>query len=220
MEDANNAGTKNSLDCTLVLTEGDSAKSMAVAGVSAIAKGKDIFGVYPLKGKLLNVREASHKQIMENKEINELVKIVGLQYKKKYQTVDDLKTLRYGKVMIMTDQDQDGSHIKGLLINFIHHNWPDLLKMPFLEEFITPIVKVTKGDRAFSFYSMPEFTEWKEETQNWNAWKIKYYKGLGTSTSKEAKEYFADMLRHRIKFSYQVYIYTENIRYFFYIGQY
>jgi len=203
LEDANNAGTRNSLDCTLVLTEGDSAKSMAVAGVGAVEKGRDIFGVYPLKGKLLNVREASHKQIMENKEINELVKIVGLQYKKKYDTVDDLKTLRYGKVMIMTDQDQDGSHIKGLLINFVHHNWPGLLRLPFLEEFITPIVKVTKGERSLCFYSLPEFTEWKAETTNWNTWKVKYYKGLGTSTSKEAKEYFSDMVRHRIKFTYQ-----------------
>lgn len=187
-----------------MLTEGDSAKAMAVSGRSAVEKGGDIFGIYPLRGKLLNVREASHKQIMENKEINELVKIVGLQYKKKYQTVDDLKSLRYGKVMIMTDQDQDGSHIKGLLINFIHHNWPALLRLPFLEEFITPIVKVTKGDRSLSFYSLPEFSEWKAATQNWNTWKVKYYKGLGTSTSKEAKEYFGDMLRHRIKFSYQV----------------
>ena len=63
-------------------------------------------------GKLLNVREATHKQIMENKEINDLVKIMGLTYKKKYETMDDLKSLRYGKIMIMTDQDQDGSHIK------------------------------------------------------------------------------------------------------------
>ena len=152
MEDANHAGTKNSLDCILVLTEGDSAKSMAVAGVGSVEKGRDKFGVYPLKGKVLNVREASHKQIMENKEINELVQIVGLKYKSKYTTVDDLKTLRYGKVMIMTDQDQDGSHIKGLLINFIHHNWPQLLRLPFLEEFITPIVKVTKGERSLSFF--------------------------------------------------------------------
>ena len=81
-------------------------------------------------------------KLMENAEINNIVKIVGLQYGKKYRSIDDMKSLRYGRLMIMTDQDQDGSHIKGLLINFIHHNWPDLLRLPFLEEFITPIVKV------------------------------------------------------------------------------
>ena len=200
LEDANEAGGKNSVGCTLILTEGDSAKSLAVAGLGVV--GRDYYGVYPLKGKLLNVREASHKQIMENKEIVELIKITGLQYKKKYESVDDLKTLRYGKIMIMTDQDQDGSHIKGLLINFIHHNWPSLLKLPFLEEFITPIVKVKKGNQSQCFYSLPEFQEWKEETPNWAKWTVKYYKGLGTSDSKEAKEYFNDMVRHRIKFKY------------------
>jgi len=200
LEDANEAGTKNSSGCTLILTEGDSAKTLAVAGLGVI--GRDYYGVYPLKGKLLNVREASHKQILENKEINDLVKICGLQYKKKYESLDDLKSLRYGKVMIMTDQDQDGSHIKGLLINFIHYNWPTLMKLPFLEEFITPIVKASKKDDQHSFFSLPEFEEWKEATPNWHTYKIKYYKGLGTSTSQEAKVYFSDMARHRIKFRY------------------
>ena len=183
------------------MTEGDSAKTLAVAGLGIV--GRDRYGVYPLRGKLLNVREASHKQIMDNKEITELVKILGLQYKKKYNGFDDLKTLRYGKMMIMTDQDQDGSHIKGLIINFIHHNWPELLRQPFIEEFITPIVKASKGQNSFSFFSLPEFYEWKNETDNWHTYKIKYYKGLGTSTSKEAKEYFSDMIRHRIKFRYK-----------------
>lgn len=200
LEDANNAGTKNSLDCTLILTEGDSAKTLAVSGLGVV--GRDKYGVFPLRGKLLNVREATHKQIVENAEINNIIKILGLQYKKKYETMDDLKTLRYGRLMIMTDQDQDGSHIKGLLINFIHTNWPSLLKLPFLEEFITPIIKATKGKEELSFYSLPEFEEWKREKENWHTYKIKYYKGLGTSTSKEAKEYFADMKRHRILFKY------------------
>lgn len=193
LEDANNAGTKNSIDCTLILTEGDSAKSLAVSGLGVV--GRDKYGVFPLKGKVLNVREATHKQIMENAEINNLIKILGLQYKKKYETIEDLKTLRYGRLMIMTDQDQDGSHIKGLLINFFHHNWPSLLRLPFLEEFITPIVKATKGNNSISFYSLPEFEEWKNKTDNWPSYRIKYYKGLGTSTSQEAKVYFQDMQR-------------------------
>lgn len=201
LEDANDAGTRNSVDCTLILTEGDSAKSLAVSGLAVV--GRDKYGVFPLKGKMLNVREATHKQILENAEINNVIKIMGLQYKKKYESVEDLKTLRYGRLMIMTDQDQDGSHIKGLLINFIHHNWPSLLKLPFLEEFITPIVKASKGKNEISFYSLPEFEEWKTATDDWQRWKVKYYKGLGTSTAKEAKEYFSDMLRHRIKFKYQ-----------------
>ena len=202
LEDANNAGTKHSIDCTLILTEGDSAKSLAVSGLGVV--GRDNYGVFPLKGKVLNVREATHKQIMENAEINNLIKILGLQYKKQYQSVEDLKTLRYGRLMIMTDQDQDGSHIKGLLINFLHHNWPSLLRLPFLEEFITPIVKATKGSgasaKSISFYSLPEFEEWKTNTENWPTFRIKYYKGLGTSTSQEAKGYFSDMQRHRILF--------------------
>ena len=98
-----------------------------------------------------------------NKEISDLVKIVGLQYKKKYESMDDIKSLRYGKVMIMTGQDQDGSHIKGLVINFIHHNWPGLLKLPFLEEFITPIVKVTKGNQSQSFTRCQSFRSGKRQ---------------------------------------------------------
>jgi len=200
LEDANDAGTRHSSDCTLILTEGDSAKTLAVAGLGVV--GRDRYGVFPLKGKLLNVREATHKQILENAEINNLIKILGLQYKKKYESQEDIKTLRYGKLMIMTDQDQDGSHIKGLLINFIHHNWPSLIQQRFLEEFITPIVKASKGKQSLSFFSLPEFEEWKRENEGWNKWKIKYYKGLGTSTSIEAKEYFGDMLRHRVLFGY------------------
>ncbi|KAM9210098.1 DNA topoisomerase 2-alpha [Dugong dugon] len=200
LDDANDAGGRNSTDCTLILTEGDSAKTLAVSGLGVV--GRDKYGIFPLRGKILNVREASHKQIMENAEINNIIKIVGLQYKKSYDDEDSLKTLRYGRIMIMTDQDQDGSHIKGLLINFIHHNWPSLLRHRFLEEFITPIVKVSKNKQEMAFYSLPEFEEWKSSTPNHKKWKVKYYKGLGTSTSKEAKEYFADMKRHRIQFKY------------------
>lgn len=64
LEDANLAGTKQGSECTIILTEGDSAKSLALAGIDVI--GRDRFGVFPLKGKFLNVREATAKQISEN----------------------------------------------------------------------------------------------------------------------------------------------------------
>ncbi|XP_068439815.1 DNA topoisomerase 2-alpha [Clinocottus analis] len=200
LDDANDAGGKNSISCTLILTEGDSAKTLAVSGLGVI--GRDRYGVFPLRGKMLNVREATLKQIMDNAEINSIIKIIGLQYKKNYSDPESLKTLRYGKIMIMTDQDQDGSHIKGLLINFIHHNWPSLLRHNFLEEFITPIIKATHKKSQLSFYSIPEYLAWKESQSNHKSWRTKYYKGLGTSTSQEAKEYFSDMQRHRIPFTY------------------
>ncbi|KAK4770618.1 hypothetical protein SAY87_031150 [Trapa incisa] len=198
LEDANDAGGRNSDKCTLILTEGDSAKALAMAGLSVV--GRDRYGVFPLRGKLLNVREASHSQIMDNKEIQYLKQILGLQQNKQY---DSVKTLRYGHMMIMTDQDHDGSHIKGLLINFIHSFWPSLLKVPsFMVEFITPIVKAThKNGKEMCFYTMPEYESWKESLRN-NAsgWSIKYYKGLGTSTSKEGKQYFQNLDKHKKDF--------------------
>eukprot|EP00730_Choanoeca_flexa_P005957 TRINITY_DN12057_c5_g1_i1.p1 TRINITY_DN12057_c5_g1~~TRINITY_DN12057_c5_g1_i1.p1 ORF type:complete len:1050 (+),score=467.07 TRINITY_DN12057_c5_g1_i1:440-3151(+) len=103
----------------------------------------------------------------------------------------------------MADQDQDGSHIKGLVINFLHHYWPSLLKLPgFLVEFVTPIVKCVKGKQEKSFFTLPQYEAWCEEQASLKGWKIKYYKGLGTSTPAEAKEYFSNMDLHQLPFSY------------------
>ncbi|RDX60756.1 DNA topoisomerase 2, partial [Mucuna pruriens] len=198
LEDANDAGGRNSEKCTLILTEGDSAKALAMAGLSVV--GRDHYGVFPLRGKLLNVREASSKQIMENEEIQNIKKILGLQQNKEYTSV---KSLRYGHLMIMADQDYDGSHIKGLLINFIHSFWPSLLKVPsFMVEFTTPIIRALHSNGTkLSFYSMPEYESWRESLgNNANGWKIKYYKGLGTSTPQEGREYFRDLNKHRKDF--------------------
>nr|KYP71391.1 DNA topoisomerase 2 [Cajanus cajan] len=198
LEDANDAGGRNSEKCTLILTEGDSAKALAMAGLSVV--GRDHYGVFPLRGKLLNVREASSKQIMDNEEIQNIKKILGLQQNKEYTNV---KSLRYGHLMIMADQDHDGSHIKGLLINFIHSFWPSLLKVPsFMVEFTTPIIRAFHSNGTkLSFYSMPEYESWRENLgNNANGWKIKYYKGLGTSTPQEGREYFRDLDKHKKDF--------------------
>ena len=153
LDDANDAGGRNSLSCTLILTEGDSAKSLALSGLEVI--GRDKYGVFPLKGKLLNVREATSKKIIENNEIQNIIKIIGLQRGKSYMDQNELKTLRYGGIMIMTDQDHDGSHIKGLIINFIHFFWPELIRNnQFMRQFITPILKVTKGHQTKSFFTI------------------------------------------------------------------
>lgn len=200
LDDANWAGTAKSSECTLILTEGDSAKTMVIAGLSAL--GRDRYGVFPLRGKLLNVKDMSLKKILENEEINHLKKILGLESGKTYTSISDL---RYGKIMVLTDQDVDGSHIKGLLFNMFHTLWPSLVRdHSFLTSMLTPIVKVVgdRGRQMFSFYNLTDFTNWKAENTSGH-YNVKYYKGLGTSTEDEAIQYFTDMKTVN-------YVYTGN----------
>ena len=191
LTDANWAGTEKSNECIIIFCEGDSAKAGIISGMSS--EDRNNIGVYPLKGKLLNVRGEMVKKISENKEISEIKKILGLETGKKYNTVEDIrKNLRYSKIIFMTDQDVDGTHIKGLCVNLFQSEWPTLLHIPgFLGFMNTPILKATKGSQEVAFYSDGEYKSWKESlTENESKWKIKYYKGLGTSTGKEFREYF------------------------------
>jgi DNA topoisomerase-2 len=193
LDDANKAGTTQSGKCTLIVTEGDSAKTLAVAGLSVV--GRDHYGVFPLRGKCKNVRDSSVAQLTSNQEFNDLKKILGLQQGKEYTNVSEL---RYGRLMIMTDADNDGSHIKGLILNMIHYFWPSLLKLNFVVSMVTPIIKATKGSETKSFYTDSAFRSWYGDGKN--GWRIKYYKGLGTSTSAEAREYFKKIQDLTVKF--------------------
>jgi DNA topoisomerase-2 len=195
LDDAISAGTKESAKCTLILTEGDSAKAMALSGLSQ--EQRKLFGVYPLKGKVLNVKDTSDAKVEQTKEIAELKKILGLTSGKKYT---DVKDLRYGSIMIMTDQDLDGSHIRGLLINLFHELWHELIAIPgFITYMATPIVKANKGKENRIFYSQYEYEQWREGEGS-KGWKVKYYKGLGTSTRDEAKDYFSKV--NAVRFDY------------------
>jgi DNA topoisomerase II len=196
LDDAVYAGTTQSNKCTLILTEGDSAKAMALSGLTQ--EQRKYFGVYPLKGKVLNVKDTSDSKVEQTKEIAELKKIIGLQSGKKYT---DTSGLRYGSVLIMTDQDYDGSHIRGLLINLFHELWHELIAIPgFLTYMATPIVKATKGKTVRCFYSQYEYEQWRE-TPEAHGYKVKYYKGLGTSTRDEAKEYFQHLSAVKFDFT-------------------
>lgn len=199
LEDAIWAGTQRSKECTLILTEGDSAASMAIAGISEV--GREKFGVFPLKGKVMNVKDVTVKKISENDEITNIKKILGLESNREY-TLADMVNLRYGKIMLMTDSDVDGAHIKGLIFNLFHSMWPSLMKAKFITCMLTPIIKA-KGARGkvISFYNMTDYDNWKDTPEAKSGWKIKYYKGLGTSTNQEAREYFRDMRLVNYKFT-------------------
>lgn len=197
LEDAHFAGTTKSSKCTLILTEGDSAKTFAMWGRTVI--GSDYFGVFSLKGKIINIRDASSSQLLNNEELNNIKKIIGLQHGKKYTSVEEL---RYGKVMLLMDADHDGSHIKNLFINFIHYYWPELLKIDFIQSLRTPIVKIFSKNKNLEFYTEQEYNKWKNNNDIKNL-KIKYYKGLGTSQKDDAKQIFSRINELMINYYYK-----------------
>jgi DNA topoisomerase-2 len=204
LDDALWAGTRKSKYCKLILTEGDSAKAFALSGLGVI--GREKFGVFPLRGKLLNVREATASQLLNNKEFINLKKILGLKQNKKY---NDVSELRYGGIICLTDSDVDGSHIKGLIMNLFHTFWPSLLKHKgFIQAMNTPIIKAfrksdTKKEKPIVFYTITEYKRWIETLDDPKKYTIKYYKGLGTSTDKEAKEVFNDFDNRMIKYIWE-----------------
>jgi len=184
LDDANWAGGPKSEQCTLIITEGNSAKALAIAGLSVI--GRDTYGVFPLRGKPKNVRDSSIKQLESNKEFAALKQILGLK-----QDTKDSSKLRYGRLMIMTDADLDGSHIKGLVLNMFHVFWPKLLSAGYVCAMVTPVVK--KGSQWF-------YTEEAFKASGSSQSGAKYYKGLGTSTSAEAREYFKMIDKLTVRF--------------------
>eukprot|EP00756_Hemistasia_phaeocysticola_P006951 Hpha_TRINITY_DN14062_c2_g1::TRINITY_DN14062_c2_g1_i1::g.43869::m.43869/K03164/TOP2; DNA topoisomerase II len=192
LEDAHLAGTGRSQECTLILTEGDSAKALVMSGLSHTDRSK--IGVFPLRGKLLNTRGLPFHKCMKSKEIQDLIQILGLS--KKQDSPLQVGDLRYGRVVLMTDQDEDGSHIQGLVINMFDTFWPQLIKTSgFLHRFSTPIVRAfPKQGAPVLFYNMSDARDFMRK--NGNGYKYKYYKGLGSSTPADAKEYFAKLSSH------------------------
>ena len=182
------------MQCPSLFARVRSAKAMAVAGLSVVGRQK--YGVFPLRGKVMNVCDVSADKIAANEEISSLKKILGLQTGKVYASTAEL---RYGRIMIMTDQDTDGTHIRGLLFNLFLQLWPSLLKIEgFMTAMLTPIVKAihTRTKEELSFFNVGDFEEWRRERETdgtSGVWKSKYYKGLGTSTPEEAREYFRKM---------------------------
>jgi len=191
---ANNAGGKWSQDCTLILCEGLSAKTYAVMGIEVGAygkKGRDWYGIYPLRGKVLNTRNASTTSISKNREITDIIQALGLRFGLDYTDDKNFNTLNYGKLMLLTDQDDDGIHISGLIINMFHSLFPSLIKREksFLITMKTPLIRIYQKNKDICFYSMNEYKKYIEEKGKVEG-RVKYFKGLGTSNEKEVKDSF------------------------------
>lgn len=190
------ATTKLYHDATLLVTEGDSAKNFATAGVTVV--GRQQYGIYPIRGKFLNVRGMTPKSILENKEAGELLKILGIQFGTVYDAVS-VKKLPYARLMVLSDQDVDGSHIAGLLFNLIDSISPSLFvaNPSFVWRFATSLIRVTlpHTKEEVGFYSQVEYDTWvtQREAGGLATGVAKYYKGLGTSSGSQAKNYFRDL---------------------------
>jgi len=201
LDDANLAGTTESNKCVLFIVEGDSAKAFVKSGIKE--SDRDYYGIFPLRGKFLNVRKENMISINKNAEINNLKAILGLQSGITYTNCNNL---RYGKLMIATDQDDDGNHIKGLVMNWLNFFYPSLMKNTnFIISLITPIVKVTKGQETVEFYSQNDYYDWKEKKESeglLKSWHIKYYKGLGTNTKAEARGLFDRINTNTMEYKY------------------
>lgn len=196
-EPARKMGTPKS---TLVVTEGISAKNFAVAGLSQ-DNLRLHYGVYPIRGKFLNPRGKTAKVILENKECNELIQILGLQLNTPY-TEEMAKKLPYQQLMILSDQDVDGSHIAGLLCNFVHYCVPSLLSVRpnFVVRFATSLIRAVVDKKEFGFYSQYEYERWLADMNatSRKVTSVRYFKGLGTSSAALAKQYFRDLEKNTI----------------------
>jgi|LakMenEpi03Aug12_release.lakeMendotaPanAssembly.Ray.scaffolds.fasta_scaffold00520_49 DNA topoisomerase-2 len=189
--------SKSGSRCSLLVTEGDSARALAVAGLAVV--GRANFGIFALKGKPLNVRNATVESISKNKEVTTLINILGLTLHKVYTSLDGLS---YKKLVIFSDQDPDGAHIGGLIINVIHALFPSILAVDpsYVQRFPTPLVRATSKTAVRCFYASAHYEEWwrSVEPSVQATYTVKYFKGLGTSTSALAREYFSAYKEHLV----------------------
>jgi DNA topoisomerase-2 len=194
LDPANNAGGKFSKDCTLIVCEGLSAKTYAVAGIEKGVyqkKGRDWFGIYPLRGKILNVRNSVPATIAKNAVVTDLIQSLGVRHGVDYTDPKNFAELHYGKIMVMTDADVDGIHIEGLLMNLVHYLFPSLLerKEPYIVSMKTPIVRVFRPRMSdLLFYDEKRFKAYA--LKQTKPFKKKYYKGLGSTKPEDVPDTF------------------------------
>jgi DNA topoisomerase II len=202
LSDATYAGTDKSKHCILILTEGDSAATLAkycISGFESEEKAR-YYGVLPLRGKIFNPKGTSYKDYSQKEIIQHIAMAIGLEIKNRGKEIDytipsNFAKLRYGKIYIMADADTDGNHIKGLVFNLFHDLFPSILKIKdFISSPLTPIkTAVYKGKLVKHFYTETEYKLWSKSPNIPKYDSIEYKKGLGSSTKEEGKSYFKNL---------------------------
>lgn len=196
---ANWAGTDKSEECSAIGCEGDSAKQYADKHRALTPNGNNTIGIFTFRGKVLNTLNATPEQLLDNAELTELKRVLGLREGLDYSLEENMKTLRYGKeFVIMADADDDGTHIKGLVILFFYTRFPTLLKRGYVTAFFSPVLRVPWNNELYRFYRFEAYLRWLKEDPKREKAKPKYFKGLASSDDDDIQDDYT--VAKRIKY--------------------
>jgi DNA topoisomerase-2 len=163
-------------NCTLAIFEGDSASS-----AFRQYRNPPWQGAFPLRGKFMNVMEQTNTKVAQNKEVQSLLAALGL------RMGEAPKDLRYGKILIYTDQDHDGMSIAGLLLNFFGKYWPELFTEGRICKVETPLMVAKQGKKTEVFYTEADYKQWSKG-RDLKSWEVEYKKGLAALENEEYKQ--------------------------------
>ena len=187
--------------CTLILTEGDSAKATVVAAMDVL--GRECYGIFPLRGKPIS---GYNPKIFENEEVKAVLSILQIDPFKKTWTAAEIDALPYNDgVLVVADADHDGSHICGLVLCLMHRLVPDIMRQRprFVRKFASPILQAVVGANTHSFLTEQDYRRWREQqaAATLARARVDYFKGLGTWSSADARRFFGQFREHTLALS-------------------
>ena len=187
--------SKNRHECELYVVEGDSA-----AGNLKLARNNANQAILPVRGKILNTQKATLDKIKKNAEIMTMIDAFGLKVDPKTMKLTyEENDLRYGKIIIMSDGDVDGSHIKNLFYTFIWNFCPQLIEEGYIYAGVPPLYKITEGKDKYIYLKNDEALEKYRETHKGKKYVVGRMKGLGEMNVEETEETLTDPANRIIK---------------------
>ena len=169
--------------CEIYITEGDSA-----SGNLKMARDNEFQAILPVRGKILNVRKAPLDKIQKNAEIMTMIEAFGLKVDMKTMKLTyEPEDLRYGKIIIESDADVDGAHIKNLFYTFIWTFCPQLIEDGYVYAGCPPLYQITEGKDKYVYLKDDEALDNYVKTNQGKKYVVKHLKGLGEMSEEETQ---------------------------------